>query len=426
MPNGALAEALAVPIKPTLPPRPSVSGLPRVREKAAVGPEQAEYPEDIITGQPITQELSEAWMDLQNYVGSMWTTYGINIQKPDPSSPAQGEAHRRYIEKLNKVQTLGATAKRAKELQEHKITGRLRGSFGSVIPGLEGEQLLITDEFDDIIRDQKGARHNFFSRGEFKKAEELKNQQIKYFNDRLDYSVERGLPPEAAEFAKKEYTLRLTNNYMDEKSRAQMRLAQTKEARAAKGKEFPAFDELHRTIKEEFNPAIYTEREELDITLKDLPKQYQQKLPLFSGQPVKRTGFLIGTTLFPEEIGQRKFDDKMVRGVVTPKVEAQVLSKDGKHIYLIFDDESTQVMTLKELEKRHINYSGKYGTSEAGKLRGALAKFYKGEAPTAKKEEVPTKKKITENFSATNAEGKTIISDDGKIWYDKETMEKIK
>lgn len=392
MPNGSLAEAFAVPVQRTQLPRPAVSDLqPRRKAAAPVGPEEVEFPEDIITGQPITQKLSEAWMDLQNFVGSTWATYGINIQKPDPSSPAQGELFRRYTEKLNKVQMLGATAQRAKEIQDYQIRGKIQQGWGGTTPGLEKVQFLANEEFDALISDANQEWHKFFSTGNFKEAENLKNQRSQYIDDRVDFLVKGGLDPEQGEFAKRQFKLRLENNYIDFKSRAQIGLARTKEARAKE--EFLTFNELHRDISEEFDPAGYTEKEELDISAFKLPEKHRQKVPLFSGQPLKRTGFLIGTPLSRKEMGQREFDGKMVRADVTPLVEAQVLSKDGKHIYLIFDDGSTQIMTLKELEKRHIDYSGKYGTSEAGKLRGALAKFYKEgekEVPTTEKEKVPS------------------------------------
>jgi len=385
MPNGVPLEAYAVPIKPTLPPRPAVSDLqPRRKAAAPAGPKEIEFPEDIITGQPITQELSEAWMDLQNFVGSTWATYGINIQKPDPSSPAQGELNRRYITKLNKVQMLGATAQRAKELQEHKIAGRLRGSFGSVIPGLEGEQLLITDEFDDIIRDANKMRHNFFSTGEFEKAEKTKNEQIQFIKDRMAYSVEKGFPVEEAKFAERKSILQLENNYMDEKSRAQYSLDLKKAKTAQQGYDKISSDMI-ADIYKELNKNTY--RVEKGIRTK--------QRGLFQGAKMKTGG--VKTAFFDERRGM----------VVEPAyVISWGLLPDGS-IRFDFNDETTEVMTPEKAVENYVRSVGFSGPDERKLIgmildmlergvKGKQIKFkepIRGEVPPTEQEEVPTTKK---------------------------------
>lgn len=404
MPDGQIAGALAVPMKPTLPPRPAVSDI-SPRAKAPVAPEQIEFPEDIITGQPITQELSEAWMDLQNFVGSSWATYGINVQKPDPSSPAQGELYRRYIGKLNKVQMLGATAQREAKAETAFNLSVSRGDI--LAPSLKfksfGERQTYAfpvNVFKDAVSQYNQDMQEFYRPEDKERADAKVGEQKQALRNQGEILKQQFLTGGYSEEENKEYSKyidanvggyisQVEDNYVDWKSRAQVGLA-----RERAKKEFPAFDELHRTLFKEFELT-----EDYKVEVEDIGKEYKwaeayrMKIPKFRGQPVKRTGDLIGTTLSKEEKGYVKYDTKKVYEVITPRVTGQVLSEDGDEIAFLFDDNSVKVMTLKELEKSYIAHSGIYrGTEEQSRLRKGLATFYKGKAP--EKEKVPTKAKV--------------------------------
>jgi len=405
MPNGVPLEAFAVPIKPTLPPRPTVSGLLPERERAVAAPTAPKIeppPKDFITGEAITQELYEKYNALQSFMGEMWGTYGINPQKPDIGSQAGMMANQRYTQLLS---DLRGTAQRAKNERKAQIDINLAQSKGAILAPFLTD-LPMQEQLDYIFQPAyfKSAVsqfnqdiQKFYSIKDKKQADIKVEEQKESLRKTGEQLKQNFLTGGYSEDINKQYSEYIDTNVSGYISQIEANFVKWGEratqARLREEKE-PSATVL--TLMRDINKERDLDKYTLDVTrfttlAGDIIKWEDVLKNLVTPELKKRYGGRqqqASRGIYEQGPITLKIVDPDTKKPLTPKYH--ILSEDKKHILFIFTGGRVKELSLEESEKSFVKH-GKYLPSTPLQTEALnILAGERGETPPTEKGEVPT------------------------------------
>ncbi len=418
MPDGIPSEAYAVPIKPTLPPRPTVSGLLPERKRvtaAPTAPKIEPFPQDFITGETITQELNEKYNALQTFMGEMWGTYGINPQKPNPGSQSEMLANQRYTQLLSDLRITAQRAKNERQAQISRTKSILSGS-------VEGEKRMEGMTFQQQAETAMVYAPHVGKVTRFNQSVPLKifdRESLGIFNERRKDTI-KTLEEGKEDFKSQTYTDAEGNERLAHDPKevdtffdgliSTVRTpvldveARITKAQAAKGEEISLdIQKIHGRHLESTKQDFYKEKIDLEPVFKKMPPK---KADRFRGQNVTTEGLYIKRGITTE------FKSKIAGRTVNAPVKYYALSKDGAEYLFVFEGDRSKIISVEDAEREFITHSGEVTTGKT-KAREDIIKLQQVEEE--EKVEIPTAS--MENWIARGWSEEQVIRADklGKI-----------
>jgi len=401
MPNGktGLAQAYTVPIKPTLPPRPTVSDIsPEARRKTTAtptAPKTEKFPEGFITGEDLTQELYEKYNALQTFMGDMWGNYGINPQKPDPSSRAGMLANQKYTQLLSDLRITAQRAKNERQAQTSYTKSVLSGS-------VEGEKRMKSMTQQERAETALVYGPHVGKVTRFNASVPLKiydRESLGIFNERRENTI-KTLEESREDFLSQTYTDAEGNEALVHNPKevdtffdgliSTVRTpvldvaARVKEKRIAEkkvtGKPISLdIQKIHERHLQSTSQDFFTETIDLEPVLGKMPPEKAER---FRGQKIATEGLYIKrpiTTEITSKVDGRK---------INSPVKYFALSKDGTEYLFVFEGDRSKIISIEDAEREFIIHSGEVPTDKT-KAREDIIRLQQME----KEEEVPTEKK---------------------------------